>query len=201
MTSLEMNGLGKQLNGREVFSNVTATAKAGETLVLRGKNGSGKTTFLNCLLGELPFTTGELCWNSQKVAPATSLWSREVFAVMDDFTWFPGLTVRDHMMLLTDERSAEKALDRLGAGELVDRVAVLLSSGQQRRVALATSLVRKSSVVLLDEPEQRLDDDVLCLVVDLVEELTATGRIVVMSTHRDDVQQALADHTVVLAAP
>ena len=193
-----MVGLAKSYGGRTVLADVTFSVSSGEVLVLRGANGSGKTTLLACLLGARPVDAGTVLLDGQAQDVASSRYWADVYGVLDDFAWLPEITVGDHVRLLDSTVDPAVPLARFAAELLAGRTVASLSSGQKRRAALATTLVRPWRVLLLDEPEQRLDDEGIARLADVVHELRSDGRIVVLSTHSDHLQALLAGRVLTL---
>lgn len=182
---MQVQRVSKRFGAHLVLKGLSFVTTPGRVLVVRGRNGSGKTTLLRCLAGEAPMDAGTI-WLDGRVQDTCSVgyWIR-VYGVLDDFSWFPELTVGDHLQLLDNRVDPAAALARFDAEDLVDRTAVSLSSGQARRATLATVLVRPWQVLLLDEPEQRLDGAGLSLLARVVDALSADGKVVIMSTHSE----------------
>jgi ABC-type multidrug transport system ATPase subunit len=191
MAVLEVRELTKRYAGRTVLDRVSFTSTPGRVTVIRGRNGSGKTTLLRCLAGSVRPDGGEVLLNGARLDLGSPRTASSVYAILDDFSWFPELTVGDHLLMLDPENEPEVTLARFGASALVDRTAATLSSGQMRRSALATALVRPWQVLLLDEPEQRLDDDGVGRLAIEVRAFAQGGRCVVISTHSDALQSRL----------
>ena len=198
MTVLEAVGVSKRFGDRQVLDRVGVVTSPGRALVLRGSNGTGKTTLLRCLAGAAPMDEGTVLLDDVPRDTASPAWWAQVHSVLDDFSWFPELTVGDHLRLLDGQADPEGALATFGAEMLVDRTAVSLSSGQMRRAALATTIVRPWRVLLLDEPEQRLDAQGLASLALAVEGFCAQGRAVVLSTHSDALVSLLRCDVVTL---
>jgi ABC-type multidrug transport system ATPase subunit len=153
---------------------------------LTGPNGAGKSTLLACLAGAAALDDGVVELLGAVSEPSSADHWRAVYGVLDDFTWLPGLTVTDHLLLLSPERSAaaaDDALASLGVPGLGDRRPASLSSGQRQRAALATALVRPWHVLLLDEPERHLDAAGEELVVAALRSQLGPARCVVLATH------------------
>lgn len=180
---MQVKGLSKRFGAHLVLEDRSFVTTPGRVLVVRGRNGSGKTTLLRCLAGAAPVDAGTV-WLDGRMQDTCSVgyWAR-VYGVLDDFSWFPELTVGDHLQLLDARVDPTAVLARFAAEDLVDRTAVSLSSGQARRVTLATVLVRPWQVLLLDEPEQRLDSSGLLLLARVVNALSTDDKVVIMSTH------------------
>lgn len=185
MTTFGAQGLTKGYAGAGVLDSVTFTTTPGRAFVVKGANGAGKTTLLRCLNGTTRPDAGQVLLDGAPCDPADRHAWEQIYGVLDDFTWFPGLTVADHLAMLDPHADAQRVLGRFGVAQLADRVATSLSTGQMRRAALATTLVRPWQVLLLDEPEQRLDDDGLERLVAELRAFLDEGRCVVLSTHAD----------------
>ena len=125
-----------------------------------GPNGSGKSTLLRGLAGFQPMECSSFTISGQPAAPDSNLHRDVTYAVMDEWMWLRGMTVRDHFEVFHEESSLcdpEQALTEFGVLDLADRLPHSLSSGQLRRVTLASLLGRPWRVLFIDEPEQRLD--------------------------------------------
>ncbi|MGL5827360.1 MAG: ABC transporter ATP-binding protein [Nocardioides sp.] len=183
--ALMVRGLRKSFGQTVVLDNLDLELPTGVLTVLSGDNGSGKSTLLGCLAGAQPFDSGEVILHGQAISPNSRRYWRAVFGVLDDFAWFPTLTVFDHYRLLAPDLTradAETALARLGADLLLDRLPMTLSSGQRQRCALTSASFREWSVLLVDEPERHLDREVVPAVAALLADLASRGAVLV-ATH------------------
>ena len=192
-------GLTKTYGSSDVFRDLSFNTSSGRALVIRGPNGSGKTTLLRCLLGSERLDGGHVIVNEQpQRTSAMGYWS-QAYGVLDDFSWFPELTIEDHLRLHDPEADAEDALAHFGIAGLANRLAASLSSGQLRRAALATTLVRPWNILLLDEPEQRLDEHGLRQLITAVTAFQDAGRVVVLSTHLKRLQDEIPSDVLTLS--
>jgi len=176
---LAVRGLSKAFGEHQVLAGLDLSFAAGSVTALTGPNGSGKSTLLRCLAGATPVDRGDVLLDGAVCDPTSPEHWGAVLGILDDHAWLPGLTVRDHLLLVGDD--VDHALDRIGLAGLGDRRAPSLSSGQRQRAALAITLVRPWRVLLLDEPERHLDDEGVDLLVDLV--AGWRDRTVVFATH------------------
>ncbi|MGF1661996.1 MAG: ATP-binding cassette domain-containing protein [Kineosporiaceae bacterium] len=196
---VRVTGLGKRYGETVVFEGLNFAAEDGRVTALRGPNGSGKSTLLGCLAGSIPVDGGTVEVDGRAADLSSSAHWRWVYGVLDDFSWLPDLTVTDHLVLLSaeaDPGAARSALAAFGVTEIGDRLPASLSSGQRQRGALATLLVRRWRVLLLDEPEMHLDGDGVQRLARVLSGVATPGRCVVVSTHSEDLLRRL-DATVV----
>jgi putative ABC transport system ATP-binding protein len=95
----------------------------------------------------------------------------------------------------TDEKEAQQALERVGLGDRVKHLPSQLSGGEQQRVAVARALINHPKLILADEPTGNLDEANEKIVLDLMRELHAEGRTILMVTHAPSIG-ALADRRI-----
>jgi ABC-2 type transport system ATP-binding protein len=189
---------------RVVFEHLSFQVRAGKCLVLRGPNGSGKTTLLRCLVGERP-TAGTVSYDGRTVDEADPRFRANVATVLGDLDFFPDLTVLEHLDLLArahgqEPALADEVLEAVGITDVRDQFPATLSSGQRQRLALATAFVRPYKLLVLDEPEQRLDTDGQTW---LAQRLTAdkrAGAAIIMATHDPDLAEVVGDDVLELGA-
>lgn len=202
---LKVAGLRRSFASVAVLTGIDLEVSAGEAVALVGPNGSGKTTLLRCVIGADRPTAGtvELCGRPLREHDPEV--RRRVAAVLDDVEFFADLSVREHLALLmcahgddSPDEHAEELLAEVGLAGAADQLAAGLSSGQRRRLALATCFARPRILVLLDEPEQRLDRlGRRWLTTRLLAE-KAAGRALLFASHDRGLVRAVADRVVTL---
>jgi ABC-2 type transport system ATP-binding protein len=185
---------------------VDLDAARGSTLGVLGHNGAGKTTLIRVLTTLVRPTVGRAAVDGFDVVTDADHVRRRIgvtgqYAGLDDF-----LTGRENLELVA-RLTAHGADVRARVGELIDRLdlhAVAerrvggLSGGSRRRIDLAASLVAAPSVLFLDEPTTGLDPTARAALWDVVDELTASGTTVVLTTQYLEEADRLADRIVVL---
>ena len=189
----------------QVCAPVTVRLHPAAALALIGPNGVGKSTVLHTLVGLLAPLAGTVLIDGEPVDERQSSFRRDVAQVLDDDAFFPSLTAREHLLLTARGHgvvAAEAAVDaELAAFGLEDRADALptkLSSGQRRRLALAAAFVRPARLMVLDEPERRLDADMR---QDLAERLAGArddGLAVLFASHDAAFVQTVADQALLL---
>lgn len=167
----------------------------GERIVLLGKSGSGKTTFLNLVGGVDRPTTGKVFFGERDITTLSQkelaeYRRREVGFIFQSFNLFPTLTVGENLMLPLDllgnseQSNARDLLAAVGLDAQWKKYPEQLSGGEQQRVAIARALVKNPRVILADEPTGNLDqetgDGILHLIDTICRERHAT---LIMATH------------------
>ncbi|MGV8881964.1 MAG: ABC transporter ATP-binding protein [Rhodoglobus sp.] len=199
--------VGVVASGTTLLSPVSIAVSRGEAGVVRGRNGTGKSTLLRVLAGVRKPTTGTVRINGSVVAERDRGFRRLVSTMIGLPPMAVDLTVRDHVMLVAttwfDDPAvavhiADGLLEELGLGELGERFAHELSSGQTQLCGLALMLARPFEVLILDEPEQRLDPEHVESVIRVLRSRRDRGATLVVATHSVVLTEALADHVLEL---
>lgn len=192
--------------GTPVCAPVTFTLGAGKALALVGANGSGKSTVLKTVLGLLTPSQGTLRVLGAPVDERDVTFRTQVASVLDDDAYFPALTVAEHLYLtarghgvLGADGVVDALLDEFGLDDHRRALPAALSSGQRRRLLLAAGFARPRSLLVLDEPEQRLDRAMRDRLAQRLVAEKDGGGAVLLATHDPDLVRAVADRAVVVA--
>jgi ABC-type multidrug transport system ATPase subunit len=206
-TILKVTGLKRAFGPNTIFDKFNLEVRTGEAIALTGRNGAGKSTLLRCLIGaDRPDDgTVEVCGN--KMAETSPQIRRDVATVIDDLDFFPDLSVVEHLDLLARAHGIEDPDDVVD--EVLEEVQLVpqsgqlpgtLSSGQRRRLALATAFVRPRKLLILDEPEQRLDTEGVAWLAERLKSERQQGLAIVFASHEPSLVQTVATRTVELGA-
>lgn len=187
------------------LAGVDVACRAGEILGILGPNGSGKTTLLRCLAGELAASSGEL--QVLGCRPDDPALVARVGFQPDGPVPFPQLAAGELLRYLAalmrlpraaGRRRSEQLLDELELASVAARRVRALSTGMQKRLALAAALLCEPRVLLLDEPTSGLDPFGSRVVLDLLRRRAADGTTILFSSHRLDEVDELSDRVVLL---
>jgi heme exporter protein A len=180
---------------RIIFSGLGFCLQPGTLLLLKGPNGSGKTSLIKVLSGILNPTKGTIYWDNKPIV-GNDNFKRELMlighksAVKLDSTVYENLAFWAKLF----DTEVPAALKFYGLEKFQDTLTSQLSAGWQRRVALARLIVAPCKLWLLDEPTNFLDEEMVALTASLIESRVQQGGIVVVASHI--MNSAIASHTL-----
>ena len=180
-----------------ILSDVSLSIDKGEFVYLIGKTGSGKSSFMKTLYGDLPLQQGygnivgfDLPSLKEKDIPFLR---RKLGVVFQDFQLLNDRTVEDNLNFVlhatgwTDKKAMadkiEEVLDKVGMKTKAFKYPYQLSGGEQQRVAIARALLNDPELILADEPTGNLDPQTSVEVMEVLKEINANGNTILMATH------------------
>ncbi|OQX28473.1 MAG: hypothetical protein B0D92_08735 [Spirochaeta sp. LUC14_002_19_P3] len=196
MTSklMQIDKITVKRGGQTVLRHLSLSVNPGERVVIRGVNGAGKTTLLRACLGLLPLESGRIKFHGIEVG------SREWLNMKRTAAWVPQERVLHNFPVSCREvvavglagykikrrkikEAVDSALRAVGVQHLADCSFHRVSGGERQKVSLARCIVQGADILLLDEPTSSLDGDSRLRLVTLTEQLSRSGRAVVVVTH------------------
>lgn len=172
-----------------------------EFVAIIGQSGSGKSTLMN-MLGCLDVpTSGSYILNGQDVSHLTDdelsdIRNREIGFIFQGFNLIPGLTALENVELPLIYRGVSKkerlklaqvALEKVGLANRMTHKPAEMSGGQQQRVAIARAIAQAPPVILADEPTGNLDSGSTAEIMEILKDLHAEGRTVILITHDNEI--------------
>ncbi|GAA2205697.1 urea ABC transporter ATP-binding subunit UrtE [Nonomuraea monospora] len=205
---LSVTGLESGYGRARVLFGVSLEVEPGQLVCVMGRNGVGKTTLLNTIMGVLPATAGSVSFDGRDV---TRLKSHErvrlgMGYVPQGHQCFPQLSVLGNLLVTVEAakqpRSAvDEALDVFPALKpLLKRSAGHLSGGQQQQLAMARALVTRPGMLILDEPTEGIQPSIILEIEAAIEQLHGSGMAVLLVEQYLDIALRLADTFVILDA-
>ncbi len=205
---LKVDKLKKAYGPVTIVDGFSLTVRAGEAVALTGRNGAGKSTVLRCLVGADRADEGTVTVHDIKMSETNPEIRRQVATVIDDLDFFPDLSVVEHLDLLArahgipdPDELVDEVLEEVQLVAQAGQLPSTLSSGQRRRLALATAFVRPRSLLVLDEPEQRLDVEGIEWLGKRLRADMNEGLAIVMASHEPGLLAAIGAREVRLEAP
>ena len=182
---------------KKVLDEISLQINKGDFVYLIGKTGSGKSSFLKTLYGDLPLNNGQgnivgFDLNGLKNNQIPFL-RRKLGVVFQDFKLLNDRTVRKNLVFVLkatgwkDKDSINKQIDevlnKVGMLDKAENFPYQLSGGEQQRVAIARALLNDPELILADEPTGNLDPQTSLEVMNLLKEINANGNTILMATH------------------
>lgn len=179
----------------KAVNNVSFSIGRGEFIAIVGRSGSGKSSLMN-LLGLLDKpNSGQYFLDGDDVTrlrdkKAAHLRSHKIGFVFQSFNLLPRASVLNNVLLPTNysrvperKKRAIEIIKSVGLGQYVNKRVDELSGGEKQRVAIARSLINSPEIILADEPTGNLDVKTGKEIMDLLRELTNSGKTVILVTH------------------
>ena len=212
---LEIKDLRKGFGDNEVLKGFDLQLFEGETLVVMGKSGSGKTVMIKCLVGLMQADGGSIRIKDNDIMilgqTQLDLLRTEIGFLFQGSALYDSMTVRENLefplrrhkkklkMTETNETLVVEALENVGLANAIDLLPVELSGGMKRRVALARALILKPKIILYDEPTTGLDPITAKEIIMLMRSIQKKyGTSSLIITHDVDCARVIANRIILL---
>ncbi len=196
---IEVIDIHKSFGDQEVLKGVSATFHKGQTSMIIGSSGSGKTVFLKCLLGLHAPDSGDICYDDRHYRDMSLKEKRELRKemgmVFQGGALFDSQTIEDNikfpLKMFTDQSEEEMlervnfVLNRVKLENVNKKFPAELSGGMQKRVAIARAIVMKPKYLFCDEPNSGLDPQTAIVIDNLIQEITDEYQIITVINSHD----------------
>ncbi|MEC4050740.1 ATP-binding cassette domain-containing protein [Flavobacterium sp. SUN046] len=196
-TVLSLKNVTIYQENKVILSQVNLEVNHGEFIYIIGKTGSGKSSLMKMLYGDLPLTEGEghivefdLATLKENDIPYLR---RKIGIVFQDFKLLPDRSINDNMLFVLKatgwthptemQEKIDEVLDKVGMKGFATKMPHQLSGGEQQRVAIARALLNDPELILADEPTGNLDPQTSAEVLEVLKKINQNGKTVIMATH------------------
>ena len=211
MKLLRVEGIRKSFGSLQVLDGVSCELEKGETKVIIGPSGTGKSTLLRCINLLTKPDSGRVWLDGVEVTdPKTNInhLRSSIGMVFQNFNLVTHLKVLDNVRIgpmrvkrIDKKRATDLALEKLASVGLSDKIGSYpaeLSGGQQQRVSIARALAMEPKLILFDEPTSALDPELIGEVLAVMEDLAQSGMSLVVVTHEIGFAHSVADDVIFL---
>ncbi len=196
-TVLSLKNVTIYQENKVILSQVNLEVNHGEFIYIIGKTGSGKSSLMKMLYGDLPLTEGEghivefdLATLKENDIPYLR---RKIGIVFQDFKLLPDRSINENMLFVLKatgwtnpsemQEKIDEVLDKVGMKGFATKMPHQLSGGEQQRVAIARALLNDPELILADEPTGNLDPQTSAEVLEVLKKINQNGKTVIMATH------------------
>jgi polar amino acid transport system ATP-binding protein len=208
---LELRGVWKAFDGKEVLRDVDLTVAHHEVVCLIGSSGSGKSTMLKCVNLLVSIDDGMILLDGADITASgvnQNQVREDMGIVFQAFNLFPHMNVLDNITLsprkvhgidrAEAEERAKDLLEHFGLSDKVGEYPDRLSGGEQQRVAVIRALATEPDLMLFDEVTSALDPELVAEVLDVIRGLKDDGMTMVIATHEMGFARDVADQVCFL---
>ena len=186
---------------RVVLRNITMRIEKGEFVFLIGSSGSGKTSFIKMLIGDIRPKSGNMVDDTGKVVSAYSTtdlaeYRRRVGVVFQDYKLLKSRTVRENVAFAMEVcgyrdrqivQRVPEVLSQVGLLQKSNNFIDVLSGGEAQRVAIARALIHDPDILIGDEPTGNLDPTNTAEILEILLELHRAGKTIILATHDEKI--------------
>jgi lipopolysaccharide export system ATP-binding protein len=210
MHLLEIKGLTKSYDGREVVKGVDMLVKRGEIVGLLGPNGAGKTTTFYMVVGIISPLKGKIIFDNQDIT-ALAIHERAHYGIgylSQEASIFRKMTVEENIMAILEtvplsrtqrKKKLQNLLEELKIAHLAKHKAFTLSGGERRRLEITRALVTNPSFILLDEPFSGIDPIIVNEAQEIIRELKKKGLGILLTDHNVRETLSITDRAYLIA--
>jgi len=206
---LKIRNLTKKYADKVIFQHIDLEVKSGDTVVIIGPSGTGKSTLLRCINLLTRPNEGQIFLNGEEITAEgvnDDHVRQRIGMVFQNFLLFNHLTALENVKLgltkvrhMKPEEAEQKAIGhikRVGLVEHMDKYPGQLSGGQQQRVGIARALAMDPEIMLFDEPTSALDPELIGEVLEVMRDLSKSGMTMVVVTHEMGFAREVADSII-----
>jgi len=202
--TVETRNITKLFGKQKALDNVSFTIKKGELVGFLGPNGAGKSTMMKIITGYLPFNSGEILINEQKVLPNNLEIRKTIGYLPEQNPLYTDLYIKEFLeitagfyQLKNKKQRVSEMIELTGLGDEQHKKIRALSKGYRQRVGLAQALIHDPSILILDEPTTGLDPNQLEEIRGLIRRV-GKEKTVILSSHIMQEVEAVCNRVIII---
>ncbi|MGL4589836.1 MAG: ATP-binding cassette domain-containing protein [Mycoplasmatales bacterium] len=200
MTKVQVKNISKKFK-KTIFENFSLEIQEGEFVVFKGESGKGKTTLLNLIGGLIEPDSGEILIDNQKISLITTRKGRKIFRnnveyLFQNFLLLENKSVQYNLNIASpslfrgySDNKLKNVLKSVNLEGMLKEKVYNLSGGEQQRVVLARMLLKKSNIILCDEPTGSLDKVNAERIYKILKILNEDGKTIICVSHDDRIEK------------
>ena len=202
-----IKNLSKSYGNKQVLKSVDLKISDGDIYAFVGSNGAGKTTTIKCMLGILPFDSGDVLYDGTSIKDEPLKIKQDIAYIPDNPDIYEHLTGYEYLSFIADmyETDAKTKNDNIKKyaklleidTKLNDRIGSY-SHGMRQKIVIIAALIHNPKVIIMDEPFVGLDPLSTHTLKEIMKELTKEGKIIFFSTHVLDVAEKLCNKIAII---
>lgn len=211
---IEIKNISKSFGEQLVLNNISTTFENGNTNLIIGQSGAGKTVLLKCIVGLLTPEKGEVLYDKRNILKFSKkerlMLRREMGMLFQNAALFDSMSVLENVMfpleIFSDKSYSEKlkrarfCLERVNMLDAQDKSPEELSGGMQKRAAIARAIALEPKYLFCDEPNSGLDPQTSLIIDELIHGITKEYNITtIVNTHDMNSVMGIGDHITFLA--
>lgn len=202
--TIETRNITKYFGKQKALNNVSFQIKKGELVGFLGPNGAGKSTMMKIITGYLPYNSGEVFINNQKISSNNIEIRKNIGYLPEQNPLYTDLYVKEYLeitagfyKLKNKKQQVAKMVELIGLGDEQHKKIRALSKGYRQRVGLAQALIHDPSILILDEPTTGLDPNQLEEIRELIRQV-GKEKTVILSSHIMQEVEAICNRVIIL---
>ncbi|NWO15013.1 ABC transporter ATP-binding protein [Virgibacillus sp.] len=185
-----------------VLDKLSLTIHQGEIHGVLGRNGVGKTTLIECIVGLRPFNHGTIKIKGLDILADRDKIIKQVGIQPQEANLFPRLSIHETMQLFAsfyrDSQSYKEIIEMLDLERIKNKRIKSLSTGQKQRLLVALSLIGDPSLIILDEPTTGIDPQIKQLIWKVLQQVKTHNKSILLSTHNMEEAEKICDRISIL---